>query len=284
MEYQYKAFISYCHCDRDSAAANALHTAIETYIIPRKFRVDGKKLMGTVFLDKAEMSMPNELDQSLMEVLDASEFLIVICSPNSAQSPWVRLEVEHFLSNHTPDKLLLVVTGGEPMEIIPAITGIQPVSLHPGDEAKHLKKIYMDLCSGDESEMLSALNHQFLILCAQLLGCNFGELSDRHEKRRRQKFYSWIAGITAVASVIIGILLWSNRQISGKNEELAQINGELAHKNEELSQSNNEILLRESALLTQEALDALENGDRAAAVRHAVDALPSPEHVYSVVT
>jgi hypothetical protein len=103
--YEYKAFVSYSRADRGPAAA--LQTGLETFAkttrTSRRYRV---------FRDEASLPVGGSLPERLREALAASEFLILVASPDAAQSPWVRQEVEEFLRGHTPDRLLVVLARG----------------------------------------------------------------------------------------------------------------------------------------------------------------------------
>ena len=251
MEYKYKAFISYNHNPRDTKVAETLHRMIETYSIPRKLRDRGVKKLGKVFRDEEELSASNNLSGHIRDALDGSEFLIVICSPGALASKWVSQEIAHFLENHAPEKILTVLTGGNGAEIYGKLLPGMP------------EPLFLDLATSTDAALHRELKERFLKLCAPLLGRDYDELVMRDQKRRRQRLLSSSAAVLTVAAVIIGILLWSNWQIEGKNRELEQ--------------KNDEILLRESELLIQDALEALAKNDQISAVRNALEALSGAE-------
>lgn len=265
VEYKYKAFISYNHNDRDSRVAQALHSRIEIYTVPRKLRKNGAKKLGKVFRDQEELSVSSDLNQHIRDALDESEFLIVICSPGAVVSCWVSKEIAYFLEHHAPEKVLTVLTGGNGGEIYEALLPGLPEPLS------------LDLTGIADEEINRKLKERFLKLCAPLLDCKYDNLVLRDQKRQRRIFRGWLAGITAVAAVIIGILLWSNWQIEGKNQELDQKNQELDQKNEALEQQNQELLLRESELLTKDAQIELEEKNNSSAVMLALSALPDAD-------
>ena len=85
---RYRAFISYSH--RDRACARALHRRLESYRIPAR-------LIGTagsagpiperltpIFRDRDELPASADLGTQLCAALQASLFLIVVCSPVAA--------------------------------------------------------------------------------------------------------------------------------------------------------------------------------------------------------
>src|SRR5690349_13523496 len=99
-DYKFWAFISYS--SRDAAVAKKLHRALETYRIPRDLRgrpgrdgVVPDKLFP-IFRDRDELPLASDLGTTITDALRASRYLIVLCSPNSANSRWVDEEVRTF--------------------------------------------------------------------------------------------------------------------------------------------------------------------------------------------
>ena len=94
--YKYKAFISYRHIQPDASIAQAVHTMVETFKVPKELQIDGKQLPFRVFRDREELTT-SSLDDSIDEALKSSEYLIVICSKRLPQSSWCNREVEQFI-------------------------------------------------------------------------------------------------------------------------------------------------------------------------------------------
>ena len=65
-----------------------------------------------IFLDRAELPTSADLAASVREALSASRFLIVICSPAAAQSPWVNEEIRYFKSLGRGERVLALVVAG----------------------------------------------------------------------------------------------------------------------------------------------------------------------------
>jgi tetratricopeptide (TPR) repeat protein len=114
----YKAFISYKH--DDESWARKIHRYLETYSIPR--RLVGKqaqhgsipKTLGPIFRDRDEMPSASDLSKVVRDALEASEYLIVICSPRAAASEWVNREVLTFKRLGGADRILCIIIDGEP--------------------------------------------------------------------------------------------------------------------------------------------------------------------------
>ena len=94
--YKYFAFISYKSDDLKEAWA--LKKKLDSYKLPSVLRKQYKKeKLPTyeAFLDKTNIQ-PGILTDELRDNLDNSRYLIVICSPRSAKSNYVKAEIEWF--------------------------------------------------------------------------------------------------------------------------------------------------------------------------------------------
>ena len=248
MEYKYKAFISYRHGGRDELAARLLHGMIEEYVIPEELRENRQKHPGKVFWDRRSIGAANDLPREITDALDDSEFLIVILSEKTLESKWCRQEIAYFREHRGQGKVLTVLLGGDPKKLMEELLPGMP------------EQSSLDLRGFG---FLWKLREGIPKLCAPLLGYPYEKLMPSFLKRRQARILTASGIVLTVAAFIIGILLWSNWQIEGKNREL--------------DRQNQTLLLRESELLTQEAMEALEDGDRFAAIEKSVAALPGPE-------
>ena len=117
-KYRYYAFISYNH--RDERVAKWLQRQLEHYRLPSVARKEiGEDVkIRPVFRYAVNLSL-GDLRKQVKEELDASKFLIVICSPNSAQpniegKHWVNDEVTRFIETGRADYIIPVIVDGEP--------------------------------------------------------------------------------------------------------------------------------------------------------------------------
>jgi len=94
--FKYYAFISYSHSDSDWA--KWLQKELEYYKLPSSFngRKDVPSSFRPVFRDEDELS-GGHLQPQILKALSESEYLIVICSPNSAKSLYVNNEIKDFI-------------------------------------------------------------------------------------------------------------------------------------------------------------------------------------------
>jgi hypothetical protein len=56
------------------------------------------RTLHPIFRDRVDMSAGGELSAHLGSALAASEYLIVLCSPSAAESPWVDYEIQTFIN------------------------------------------------------------------------------------------------------------------------------------------------------------------------------------------
>ena len=115
---KYWAFISYSH--RDAPVADFLHKKLETYRVPRSL-VGTPSRDGTVperlipvFRDREELPTSSQLGDNLQKALQQSRYLVVICSPASAQSRWVEEEIRAFKGWHGRDRIIALIASGIP--------------------------------------------------------------------------------------------------------------------------------------------------------------------------
>lgn len=109
---KYYAFISYSH--KDERWALWLQRKLERFKVPSYIRAHcatpPPRQLAPVFVDKMDMEL-GSLNVLLAKEPEASCYLIVICSPDSAQSPWIEREVAacirfgSFAANHSLHRL-----------------------------------------------------------------------------------------------------------------------------------------------------------------------------------
>lgn len=117
-------FISYRHADNKEPGrqwATWLHQMLETYEVPTD-------LVGTtndrgdviperiypVFRDEEELPVDADLASPIFRALDASKFLLVICSPRAVASNYVAQEISYFKQLGREDRVLAAMIDGIP--------------------------------------------------------------------------------------------------------------------------------------------------------------------------
>ena len=96
----YNAFISYKHAPLDSKVAEHVQRNLEHFVIPANIKKKtGRKKIERIFRDKDELPITSDLTDTISNALEKAEYLIVICSPNTKKSMWVKREIQFFLKN-----------------------------------------------------------------------------------------------------------------------------------------------------------------------------------------
>jgi tetratricopeptide (TPR) repeat protein len=181
---KYRAFLSYSH--RDQAWARWLHSALEGYRI-------GKDLVGRptpvgpvprtlrpIFRDREDFSAGHSLTAQTLVALEASQFLIVICSPHAAQSRYVDEEIRRFRMLGRADRIIPVIVEGEPGECFPEALRVKvgPDGAPTGEREEPIAADARP--QGDGKELAK---HKVV---AGLLGVGLDEIVRRGEQARRR--------------------------------------------------------------------------------------------------
>ena len=211
-EFRYKAFISYSH--GDSKYAVWLHRAIETYRLPGHLvaSTSGRSSPGKVFRDVDDLGSAASLTSVIRNALDASECLIVICSPGAVGSQWVAKEIVYFRSRY-PDRPVLPLVVGED------ILSSMPVELRHG--------VNPDGSIGSEvDEPLAAFikegrRNALTRIVAGMLGLSFDDLRQRDLLRRQKRLLVLTTGSVFVAGVAIAVAMYALEQRNRAERETA---------------------------------------------------------------
>lgn len=180
-EYEYYAFISYKR--EDEKWAKWLQKKLESYGFPVSLRKENPSLptkIRPVFRDQSDLSggfLKNAIEKGLKE----SKYLIIICSPRSAQSPWVSREVQYFINN------------GKEEYIIPFIIGGIPNASNPEEECfpEGLRQLL------GEKEILGININEMgqdaaaVKVVARMFGLPFDSLWRRYERAKRKRNVLW---------------------------------------------------------------------------------------------
>lgn len=113
MTHNFFAFISYRHTD--VKIAKRLQFLLESYNLPTMIQKmkPGIPKRFKVFRDNDELTS-GVLSDELHHKLDESKYLIVICSPNSAQSKYVGEEIAYFRSKGRESEIIPFIIDGTP--------------------------------------------------------------------------------------------------------------------------------------------------------------------------
>lgn len=209
-EYRYAAFISYRHAPLDRRWAVWLHSALETYRVPRRLVTAGAPpRIGRVFRDEEEVAAVADLSNTIESALRQSKYLVVICSPRCASSAWVNREVEVFRELGRADQILAVLVEGEPHESFPpalcAMHQGPPHAKRPGDENRRIREPLAADGRPQPGERPRAIRRTVLLrLIATLIGVYFDDLRQREQERTLKR----VIRIAAAALCLLGVVSW----------------------------------------------------------------------------
>ena len=211
---RYCAFISYRHRDPDMAVAKRLHTMIENYTIPAGIRgKDGKKHPGRVFRDQEELPLTADLGRDIEIALEESDWLICVCSPRYLESAWCMRELEYFIGVHGRERVLTVLTEGEPEESFPRQLLYETL---PTGEEKAQEPLAADVRAGSVPEMLKKLKKEKLRLLAPMLGTSFDGLFQRQKRRAARRALAAALAVILALGSFLAYALVQNRRIDAQ--------------------------------------------------------------------
>lgn len=210
-EYKYDAFISYRHLEPDSFVAESVHKMLESYKIPKNLQKTlGRKKIGRVFRDREELPITDSLNDQIIDALDQSEYLIVICSPRLEESKWCKREIETFVSKRGKEKVLLVLADGEPDVSFPKI--IYDGSTEP---------LAAEARGNNKREIIKKLKVEKLRILAQMLGVGFDDLKRRQRERRIKTILTAVSTSAVIAFAFAALAVTSAVRISHQAKQLA---------------------------------------------------------------
>ncbi len=307
-KFRYDAFISYRHTELDKFVAENLIKELEAYKLPKNVakKLKGKKTkIERVFRDREELPLTNNLEEPIVEALQNSEWLIVICSPRLPESVWCKKEIETFISLRGREHVLAVLIEGEPSESFPEelLYKMEEVKLADGTTQQvkvPVEPLAADFRGKGKKGVAKAMKTEKLRLLAAMFGVPFDDLRQRHRERRLRRIATFSA-IIGAACLLFGIycaftamriqkqkeqieeqstqILAQSDEILQQNEEIKQKSEEILKQNEAIQKQNDELALRQAKALAESAEYYLEDGNRGLAILTAVEALTESDDI-----
>src|SRR6202045_2092975 len=228
---RYWAFLSYSHADK--GWGEWLHKALETYRVPR--RLVGKQSRDEkvpervypVFRDREELPVSADLGSNITEALRESRYLIVICSPRSAQSRWVGEEIKTFKKLGREDRILALIVDGQPnaSDGKPGFE-VEDECFHEAMRYRMVDQQISDLRSepiaADAREGKDGKTNAKLKLLAGLLGVNYDELKQREQERRLRRARVIVGSSIALIGIFAALsvaLFFKEREATRARDE-----------------------------------------------------------------
>ena len=214
--YRYRAFISYRHTDNDRKWARWLIEKLETFRTPSALVKRGAPArIGQIFRDDDEIPAANDLSGQIQAALSTSQFLIVVCSPATPKSKWVRREIEFFRSLGRGDRILALLIDGTPEESFPPeLLRFERERVLP-DGSKTTEWIEEEPLAADvrprtDERQRVTERRAFLRIAAGLLGVGYDDLVQREKQReaRKQRIRGAVAAATLLGAAAGGYEYW----------------------------------------------------------------------------
>ena len=197
--FRYKAFISYSHRDRKWSAW--LQRALESYRVPKRLvGVDGEfgpvpQRLQPVFRDREDLPSASDLSAKVKEALEASEAMIVICSPAAMKSVWVNEEVQFFRGLGRQSRIFALIVDGDPQAKDPAGQCFPAALVKSPDGTEH-EPLAADARKWADGKLLAKLK-----IVSGILGIRLDDLRRRNLQRQRRN--RLITAASAVAVLLI---------------------------------------------------------------------------------
>lgn len=180
-------FISYSH--KDVRWAKWLQKKLEWYRLPTEAHneLSDSRYIRPVFRDRDTLTS-GILNDSLRSHLEASRYLVVICSPNSANSAWVNDEIKAFIEMGRLEQIVPFVVEGSSF----------PPALEQWNR-EHPDKCLLGISVTDDGQ--TDPEKAFIRLVAHILGLQFDALWRRH-----RRFVRRVALSVAVLAIVLAAL------------------------------------------------------------------------------
>lgn len=198
---EYFAFISYQR--KDEEWADWLRSKLVHYRLPSSVRKQDASLpkeIRPIFRDALELA-GGVLAKEIETALKQSKFLIVVCSPNSAKSPWVNKEIQTFIDLGREDRIIPFIIDGTPFSDNED-TECFPPALRSLKGEKELLGINIKELSRDAAAIK---------VVARMFGLKFDMLWQRYEREKKKKRWITIGGVLlfAIAATIIASIFFT---------------------------------------------------------------------------
>ena len=258
----YNAFISYKHAPLDSKVAEHVQRSLEHFQIPAKIKKKtGRKKIERVFRDKDELPITSDLTDTISNALEKAEYLIVICSPRTKESMWVKREIQFFLKNHTKKQVLTVLAEGEPQDVIPEELLTEERTITNEIGVQYTVNVPIEPLSCDyRMPLKKAKKEELPRLASALIGCSYDELVRRQRTYRMRRLGIVFALLLAGAIAFGGYMMYSKMKIDKLYlDSLASQSRYLANESDKLMDNEQRI---DAILLALASLPSDENDKR----------------------
>jgi len=234
----------------DADTARTLSDSLRRYRLPGGVSVEPGRERRSVTLDLSG----SPLDDEVRAQLDASGFLILLCSPEIRSHRGILDRLDYFRARKGGDHVIAVLVSGEPSDSFPENFSERKLVRHimPDksvvEREENIEPIAADLRGDSPARKRAALRYETVRITAQVLGLHPDALEQRHRARRKRAIILALSFAAAVTLTAAGIFL--------RLGFIAKKEGDIAQEQTRLS--------AQIATRTMEELPALFEGDEQA--------------------
>ena len=234
-DYKYFAFISYN--SHDLHWGKRLQRKLEHYRMPATLCSEKgwtRTPIRPVFFAPTDIQ-PGGLTKEIQDRLRASRHLIVICSPNSAQSEWVGKEIAFFHEIGRAKNIHFFIVDG-----IPHSGSLDTECFNPVVKELGLPEI-LGANINERIFRWGYLNKEraYVQLISKLLEVEFDSIWKRHRRILLQRIVTWILVIVLMALSIVGV--WA----STRSVDIRVRLNETSYHNDQLPPLENAVITME---------------------------------------
>ena len=237
-EYKYYAFVSYR--SSDEKWAKWLQDKIEAYRLPTTVQKMNQALpkqkLRPCFRYHTDIQ-PNELKTELRNKLEQSKYLLVICTPRSAQSPWVGNEIDTFVELGRRDRIIPVIVEGRPYSGDPATECYNPSLIkhfpHSDNIAEDREILGVNIHEEGAGSAYMKRERAVIQIVSRMLDVNYDQLWNRQRKRIIRRAIITILTTLAVCAALALTWLYNKpfeSQVSLNETSVHNVNLPALHK------------------------------------------------------
>lgn len=214
-------FISYNH--KDVKWAKWLQRKLEWYRLPTEIHNEfsDSRYLRPVFRDRDELTS-GVLNDELRNYLEVSKYLVVLCSPHSAQSEWVSEEIRAFVEWGRLDKIVPFIIEGSPQDysntdVSQSLIGeCFPLTIRKWN-TEHPDKELLGISVYDDGR--DDKQKAFVKLVAHLLGVEFDALWQRHKRYVHSIITCFICLVAIIAMLFYWFVIPIKLSVTIKDEQ-----------------------------------------------------------------
>ena len=209
-EYTYFAFVSYR--SSDEKWAKWLLEKIEGYRLPTTIQHENSDLPKTrlrpCFRYHTDIQ-PNELKSELRQKLEQSKYLLVICTPRSAQSQWVGAEIDTFIELGRRDRIIPVIVEGSPYSGDPETECYNPSLLkhfpHSDNIDEDREILGVNIHEEGSGSAYMKRERAVMQIVSRMLGVSFDKIWQRQKRRIIRRTILSVLGALLVLAALLSV-------------------------------------------------------------------------------